>query len=50
VGAERRRSHENSLGIASDPGRVVRSTGERRLDEAAGTRESWDDAVLDLVQ
>jgi hypothetical protein len=23
---------------------------ERRLDEAAGTRESWDDAVLDLVQ
>jgi hypothetical protein len=40
VGAERQRSHENSLGIAPDPERVVRSTGERRLDEAAGTRMS----------
>ena len=38
------------FGIASDPGRVVRRTGERRPEEAAGTRESWDDAVLDLVQ
>ena len=45
-----RTAREVSSGRVSDPGRVVRRTGERRPEEAAGTRESWDDAVPDLVR
>ena len=49
-GAERRRSRENSFWQeCPDPERGVRSMRSRRPEEAAGTRESWDDAVPDLV-
>ena len=39
-----------SSGRVSDPERGVRRRGERRPEEAAGTRESWDDAIPDLVR
>jgi hypothetical protein len=46
-----------SSGIASDPGRVVRRTGERRPDEAAGIRShgmteyliSFNDGAMDHI-
>jgi hypothetical protein len=37
-------------GFPANTGDTTPVGAERRLDEAAGTRESWDDAVLDLVQ
>lgn len=37
-------------GSRSDPERGVRSRGERRPEDAAGDKESGDDAVSDLVR
>ena len=50
AGACRRGLGRISSGRVSDPGRGVRRRGERRSEVAAGTRESWDDAVPDLVR